>query len=80
MPNIHLTKPMQDYVEGQIRSGAYANLSEVVRAGVRLLMEKEGARQFFALRSDLEEASRDAEAGHFESFDPVAFEPDAFRK
>ena len=32
MPNVHLTKPMQDYAEDQIRSGAYANLSEIVRA------------------------------------------------
>jgi len=40
MPNIHLTHPMQEYVQGQIASGVYANLSEVVRAGIRLLMEK----------------------------------------
>lgn len=44
MRNVHLTEPMQDYVEGQIRAGAYANLSEVVRAGICLLMEKDGAR------------------------------------
>lgn len=78
MPNIHLTDAMQDYVQGQIKSGAYANLSEVVRAGIRLLMEKEGARQFYALKSDLEDAVAAAEAGGFASFDPFAFEPDAF--
>ena len=33
MPNVHLTQPMESYVQRQIRSGAYANLSEVVRAG-----------------------------------------------
>jgi antitoxin ParD1/3/4 len=33
MPNIHLIAPMQEYVRGQIASGAYANLSGVVRAG-----------------------------------------------
>ena len=27
MPNVHLTEPMQNYVQGQIQSGAYANLS-----------------------------------------------------
>jgi Arc/MetJ-type ribon-helix-helix transcriptional regulator len=47
MPNVHLTKPMQDYAEAQIRSGAYANLSEVVRAGMRTLMETDRARTFF---------------------------------
>lgn len=80
MPNIHLTDTMQEYVKGQIQSGAYANLSEVVRAGIRLLMEKEGARQFYALRADLEAAVLDAEAGNIEPFDPREFEPSAFKE
>lgn len=78
MPNIYLTEPMQAYVKGQINSGAYANLSEVVRAGIRLLMEKEGARQFYALKGDLERALAEAEDGQFADFDPAVFEPDAF--
>ena len=78
MPNVHLTAAMEDYVKGQIRSGAYANLSEVVRAGIRMLMERDGSRQFYALRADLEEAVREAEAGGFTEFDPGAYEPDAF--
>jgi antitoxin ParD1/3/4 len=79
MPNIHLTNSMQDYVQGQINSGAYANLSEVVRAGIRLLMEKDGARQFYVLKADLESAAADAEAGAFAPFDPKAFEPEAYK-
>ena len=75
MPNVHLTKPMQNFAETQIRSGAYANLSELVRAGVRLLMEKEGARQFYSLKAELEEAVRETEAGGFDTFDPAEFEP-----
>jgi len=39
MPNVHLTEAMQEYAEHQLSSGAYANLSEVVRAGMRLLMQ-----------------------------------------
>ncbi len=78
MPNVHLTEPMSDYVQNQIRSGAYANLSEVVRAGIRLLMEKEGARQFYNLKADLERAVEDAENGQFTKFDPKKYEPDAF--
>ena len=77
MPNVHLTEQMASYVHGQIRSGAYANLSEVVRAGIRLLMERDGARQFYALKADLEEAVREAEAGGFKEFDSQAYEPDA---
>lgn len=80
MPNVHLTKPMEEYAQLQIKSGAYANLSEVVRAGLRLLMEKEGARQFYVLKGDLEIAMHAAERGEFETFDPTAYEPDAFQK
>jgi len=78
MPNVHLTEPMQEYVQGQIKSGAYANTSEVVRAGLRLLMEKKGARQFYNLKADLEDAATAAEDGAFSEFDPKAFEPEAF--
>ena len=79
MPNIHLTKPMQDYVDAQLRSGAYANLSEVIRAGVRILMEKDRARAFYDLKADLELALAEAEAGDHAPFDVEAYEPDAFR-
>ena len=75
MPNIHLTDQMHRYAQGQVDAGAYANLSEVVRAGLRLLMERDGARQFYALKGELEAAVREAEAGGFEEFDPVAYEP-----
>ncbi|MXY65533.1 MAG: type II toxin-antitoxin system ParD family antitoxin [Gammaproteobacteria bacterium] len=68
---------MEDYIQCQIRSGSYANLSEVVRAGMRLLMERDNALQFYALKADLEEALREAESGRFETFDPQAYEPDA---
>ena len=78
MPNVHLTAAMEDYVKGQIRSGAYANLSQVVRAGVRMLMERDGARQFYALKADLEAAVRDAEPGEFAEFDSATYEPEAF--
>ena len=79
MPNVYLTEQMESYVHGQIRSGAYANLSEVVRAGIRLLMERDGARRFYALKAELEEAVREAEAGGFEEFDALAYEPAAER-
>ena len=75
MPNVHLTKPMQEYAEAQIKSGAYANLSEIVRAGMRTLMEKDRARAFLALKAELDEAVAEAELGHYEEFDPVAYEP-----
>ena len=72
-----LARLMEAYVQGRTKSGSYANVSEVVRAGLRTLMERDGARQFHALKADLEAAVRDAEAGAFTEFDPGAYEPDA---
>ena len=54
------------------------NVSEVVRAGLRMLMERDGARQFYALKAALEGAVREAEAGEFTEFDPATYEPEAF--
>lgn len=78
MPNVHLTEAMQEYAEHQLSSGAYANLSEVVRAGMRLLMQQDGALMYHGLKADLAAAARAAEAGDFEQFDAKSFEPDAF--
>jgi len=73
MPNVHLTKQMQDYVDQQITSGAYANVSEVIRAGMRKLMEDDGARDFYRLKAELEDAAAQAKRG-----DTVAFDLDDF--
>ena len=42
MPNVHLTPQMQDLAEREIATGAFANLSEVVRVRMRKLMEDAG--------------------------------------
>jgi antitoxin ParD1/3/4 len=56
MPNVQLTETMQDYAERQVRNGAYANVSEVVRAGMRKLMDEDGSAAFYALKKSIEEA------------------------
>lgn len=56
MPNISLPDAMQEYAERQVEAGVYANLSEVVRAGMRKLMDDEGATAFYLLRKDLQDA------------------------
>ena len=56
MPNISLPDAMQEYAERQVESGVYANLSEVVRAGLRKLMQEDGAAAFYLLRQDLANA------------------------
>jgi antitoxin ParD1/3/4 len=57
MPNISLPDAMQDYADRQVAAGVYANLSEVMRAGLRKLMEDDGATAFYLLQRDLETAA-----------------------
>jgi antitoxin ParD1/3/4 len=57
VPNISLPDAMQDYAERQVEAGVYANLSEVVRAGLRKLMDEDGATAFYLLRRDLASAA-----------------------
>jgi antitoxin ParD1/3/4 len=39
--NIALTYELESYIKAQVASGHYANASEVVRAGLRLLIERD---------------------------------------
>ena len=56
MPNISLSQAMEDYAQRQVDAGVYANVSEVVRAGMRKLMDDDGATAFYLLRKDLADA------------------------
>lgn len=51
--NINLTPEMDRYVTGKIESGQYANASEVLRAGLRVLEwnERENQIKLDALRA-----------------------------
>ena len=53
------------------------HLTEPMQKDVRAKIEV-GARQFSALRADLERAAAAAETGDFGEFDAQAFEPEAF--
>jgi antitoxin ParD1/3/4 len=57
VPNISLPDAMQEYAERQVRAGVYADLSEVVRAGLRKLMDEDGATAFYLMRRDLAAAA-----------------------
>lgn len=45
MPNVHLTAQMQEFAKPPGGAGLYANLSQVVREGMRRLMEERGGRR-----------------------------------
>jgi antitoxin ParD1/3/4 len=43
--HVALTDSLAQYVENQVTIGGYASASEVVRAGLRLLIERDEARR-----------------------------------
>lgn len=53
--NISLTKPLEDFVQHKVETGMYASASEVVRAGLRALLEQELNRN---INIGLEEANQ----------------------
>lgn len=49
-PSVSLTGHQQEFVEGLVNSGRYQGVSEVVRAGLRLLEEREDRHKAFVSR------------------------------
>jgi antitoxin ParD1/3/4 len=45
MPNVALGNHYEEFVKKQLESGRYNNVSEVVRAGLRMLEDHEDARE-----------------------------------
>jgi len=66
--SVSLGDHFQTFIEGQISDGRYGSASEVVRAGLRLLEEREA--RLAALRAALREGE--------ESGDPIEFEVESF--
>jgi antitoxin ParD1/3/4 len=50
MPNVSLGSHFEEFVEAQVKNGRFRNVSEVVRAGLRLLEDQELARAERAAR------------------------------
>ena len=59
--NVHLTAELEEFARDCVSSGRFNNVSEVVRAGLRLLQADEDRRQAFTamLRDVRTEADRD---------------------
>jgi antitoxin ParD1/3/4 len=49
-PSVSLTGHQQEFVEGLVNSGRYQGVSEVVRAGLRLLEEREDKHKALVAR------------------------------
>lgn len=45
--NVHLTPELEEFARACVETGRYNNVSEVMRAGLRLLQEQEERRRSF---------------------------------
>ena len=69
-PSVSLTAHQQEFVEGLVNSGRYHGVSEVMRAGLRLLEEREAKHN--ALIARLEKAVEEGLAsGESEPYEDI---------
>lgn len=74
--NIFLDPEFESYLQKQIQSGRYASIDEVVRAGLRLLREREEAADGDPeyqeyLRRAVADGIRDVDEGRYGPVDPL---------
>ncbi len=69
--NVVLPSQLDSFVEERVRSGAYQNASEVVRAGLRLLKaeEEDHAAKLERLKAAIQVGLDDLDNGRFETID-----------
>jgi antitoxin ParD1/3/4 len=79
MPNVHLVPETRDFAERAVALGAFGDVSQVVDAALRLLMQQPGLEAFAKLRREMRDAIDELDRGGGTPFDPRAYEPDAFK-
>ena len=75
MPNVSLTPELEYFAAQCVRTGRYANVSEVTRAALRLLQQAEQQRQDFVAM--LHAAEAEGEAIGFTTAEALGAELDA---
>ncbi|AZA80009.1 type II toxin-antitoxin system ParD family antitoxin [Chryseobacterium sp. G0186] len=63
--SVSLGEYFEDFVDGKVAQGRYKNVSEVIRAGLRLLEEEENRIQL--LKNAIQEGIESGTATHFNS-------------
>ncbi|MGU3373985.1 type II toxin-antitoxin system ParD family antitoxin [Chryseobacterium sp. M5A1_1a] len=63
--SVSLGDYFEDFVDGKVAQGRYKNVSEVIRAGLRLLEEEENKIQL--LKNSIQEGIESGTATHFNS-------------
>ena len=71
--NVSLTETLDRFVEDRVASGAYQNASEVMRAGLRLLLAQEEAHKarLTRLRGAVQEGLDELDHGQGQAVDDV---------
>lgn len=66
--NVVLPDPLEQEIESLVRSGRYQNASEVIRAGLRLLLrhEAEDTAKLEALRNATSTGIRELDSGQYD--------------
>ena len=72
MTNVSLTPELERFAEACVQSGRYDSVSDVARAGLRLLQEMENRRA--ALLASLQEAEAEGERDGFATIEEVEAE------
>lgn len=72
--NVVVPKPMEQSIDDLVNTGRYQNFSEVVRAGIRMLLEHEAAEaaRLEALRTATSVGIMQVEAGQYDEIDPTS--------
>jgi antitoxin ParD1/3/4 len=73
--NVHLTPELERFAKACVAGGRFNNVSEVVRAGLRMLQEAEERRAAFG--RSLDEARAESERDGWVGADEVLAEMDA---
>ena len=73
--NVHLTPALEAFARGCVEGGRYNNVSEVVRASLRLLQDAEDRRHAFLRMLESADEETDREGSH--SLESVMAEADA---
>jgi antitoxin ParD1/3/4 len=74
--NVSLTPELERIVEQKVDSGQYNSASEVVRAGLRLLQQRDEMHEakLNALRAEIQKGIDDLEAGRYRDGEEVMAE------
>lgn len=71
--NVNLTKQLDQFIEQKVATGEFQNASEVVRAGLRLLSERDEDRaaKIEALKAAIQVGLDDLDRGDYEVVDDI---------